>query len=345
MSSGASICPDGAQPRLIQLAHACGLRISLMDWGATWLSCRVSVGGGEREVLLGCARLHDYFSQTAYLGATIGRFANRIAAARFARAGRDYALRPNEGENQLHGGPQGFDRRRWGIVEQSTEHVLFGIESADGDQGFPGNLAATVGYRLQDSARIRMDYTANVDAPCPVNFTNHAYFNLDGAATDARGHSLQIAAQHFLPVDGQSIPLGALAPVADTGFDFTQSKPIGQDFLRDAQQQLVRGYDHAYLLDEECHGMARAAATLISADGSLAMDLFTTQPAMQLYSGNYLGGVPARSGGVYAACAGVALEMQFLPDSPNHPEWPQPDCWLTPGKTYQHTTVLAFRNT
>ena len=344
MSYSAPISPDGAQPCLIELAHACGLHISLMDWGATWLSCRVMVGGVEREVLLGCTHLADYFKQTAYLGATIGRFANRIAGARLIREGRAYELLPNEGGNQLHGGPQGFDRRRWRIVEQSAEHVVFGIESADGDQGFPGNLAATVAYRLQDGARIRIDYTATVEAPCPVNLTNHAYFNLDGAVTDVRDHRLQIAAQRYLPVDAQSIPLGALAPVAGTGFDFTLDKRIGQDFLRDAQQQLVRGYDHAYLLDEECSGMAKAAATLVSADGSLAMDLFTTQPAMQLYSGNYLAGVPERSGGVYSAYAGVALETQFLPDSPNHPEWPQPDCWLKPGETYRHTTVLAFRN-
>ena len=344
MSISAPLCPDGVPPRLIELTHDCGLRLSLMDWGASWLSCRVTVGGAEREVLLGCAQLADYFSQTAYLGATIGRFANRIAGARMVREGRVYQLLSNEGENQLHGGPQGLDRRRWRIVEKSAEHVLFGIESADGDQGFPGNLVAMVGYRLQADARIRMDYTASVDAPCPVSLTNHAYFNLDGAATDIRNHQLQINAQRYLPIDKQSIPLGILASVENTGFDFIGAKLIGQDFLCDAQQQLARGYDHAYLLDEECRGMAKAAATLVSADGHLAMALYTTMPALQFYSGNYLAGVPARSGGNYAAHQGLALETQFLPDSPNHPEWPQPDCWLKPGETYRHTTVLAFKS-
>ena len=203
MGSSAPICPDGESLRLIELAHPCGSRIVLMDWGATWLSCRVMVGGVEREVLLGCTHLADYFKQTAYLGATIGRFANRIAGARMIREGKVYSLAPNEGGNQLHGGPQGFNRRRWRVVEQSAEHVVFGIESEDGDQGFPGHLVATVGYRLQDGARIRIDYTATVDAPCPVNLTNHAYFNLDGAVTDVRDHRLQIAAQHYLPVDVQ----------------------------------------------------------------------------------------------------------------------------------------------
>lgn len=337
------IGPDGEPLRLVELLHPSGLRLTLMDWGATWLSCRVTVGNAEREVLLGCACLEDYFTQTAFLGATIGRFANRIAHSHFSRDGQVYRLVPNEGKNQLHGGPHGFDRRRWRIVEQSAEHVVFGIESVDGDQGFPGNLVATVGYRVQADARISVDYTATVDAPCPVSLTNHAYFNLDGAATDIRNHELQIDAHFFLPIDSESIPLGALSAVENTGFDFTRSKPVGQDFLRDSQQQLTRGYDHSYRLGAECCDMAKAAATLVSGDGRVAMDLFTTMPAMQLYSGNYLDDVPSRQGGVYAAYQGLALETQFLPDSPNHPEWPQPDCWLQPGQTYRHTTALAFR--
>lgn len=343
MTGGDTLCPDGLPPRLIELAADCGTRLLLMDWGGTLLSCRVPVAGAEREVLLGCARLADYFNQTAFLGATIGRYANRIGGARLTYQGRTIALTPTAGGHQLHGGPQGFDRRRWRIVQQAANEVVLAIESAAGDQGFPGKLCATVRYRLDPGGRLAIDYTAKVDAPCPVNLTNHAYFNLDGAATDIRQHSLQIHAQHFLPVDQELIPLGRLRRVAGTSFDFSQGKPIGRDFLAEEQQRLARGYDHAYLLDAECRAMASVAATVVAGDGRLAMDVYTSKPALQFYSGNYLAGVPARDGGAYSAYQGLALETQFLPDSPNHPEWPQPDCWLHPGETYQHRTVLVFR--
>ena len=344
MTCAEVLCPDGQPPRLIELADGCGTRLSLMDWGGTLLSCRVAVGGAEREVLLGCARLADYFTQTAFLGATIGRYANRIGGAQFTHGGRTIALTPTAGGHQLHGGPQGFDRRRWRIVQQQANAVVLGIESAAGDQGFPGKLNASVRYRLDGEARLGIDYTAKVDAPCPVNLTNHAYFNLDGAATDIRQHRLQIHARHYLPIDCELIPIGQLQRVDGTGFDFSTAKLIGSDFLIDEQQRLARGYDHAYLLDQQCREMAGVAATVVAGDGRLAMDVYTSKPALQFYSGNFLAGVAARDGGTYSAYQGFALETQFLPDSPNHPEWPQPDCWLYPGETYQHSTVLAFRS-
>ena len=345
MSYKITLCPDGQPPKFIELAHASGVRLTLMDWGGTWLSCRVVVGESEREILLGCAQLEDYFTQTAYLGATVGRYANRIGHAQFAREGKVFHLVPNQGEHQLHGGPDGFDSRRWSVLEQGPEHVVLGIKSEDGDQGFPGSLSATVCYRLQADARVSMEYTATVDAPCPVNLTNHAYFNLDGGVSDIRQHGLMINAQHYVPTDADLIPLGDLAPVAGTSFDFTQSKAISRDFLADTQQQLAKGYDHAYLLNPECLDLSKVAASAVSGDGRLTMDLFTTKPALQFYSGNHLSGVPARQGGCYLANQGLALETQFLPDSPNHLEWPQPDCWLRPGEVYRYTTVLAFRRT
>lgn len=343
MNDVPALCPDGQAPRLIELCHPGGVSLTLMDWGGTWLSCRVAIGGIDREVLLGCANLADFMTQTAFLGATVGRYANRIDRARFSYDGREYQLVPTKCGNQLHGGPDGFSQRRWQIVEQDATHVVLRIESADGDQGFPGNLVATVCYRLEDDARISMEYSAKVDAPSPVNLTNHAYFNLDGAASDVRQHELFIRAARYLPINERLIPLGDLAPVAGTSFDFTQPKLIAKDFLSDAQQGFAGGYDHAYFLDAACHGMASIAATAVSADGKLAMDLYTTKPALQFYSGNFLEGIPARDGGCYAANQGLALETQFLPDSPNHPEWPQPDCWLQPDEEYRHRTVLAFR--
>lgn len=338
-----TICPDGQALNLIRLSHASGLKLDLIDWGATWVSCRVPVGGGEREVLLGHATLADYFTQKGYLGVTVGRFANRIGNARIERDGRVIQLTPNQGVHQLHGGPGGLSTRRWKIVEQGEAHVVFGIESPDGDQGYPGNLAATVCYRLEDGLRISMEYTATVDAPCPVNFTNHAYFNLDGTATDVRQHVLKIAAHEYLPTDENLIPLGHLEPVAGTGFDFNQPKTIGTDFLVDAQQKTALGYDHAYQLDSSCRGMKAVAASVVSGDGKLAMDLLTTKPALQFYSGNHLAGISARDGATYLPHQGLALETEFLPDCPNHPEWPESDAWLEPGQTYRQSTALVFR--
>lgn len=336
-------CPDGQPPHLIELSHDCGMRLTLMDWGGTWLSCLVPMPEGEpREVLLGCAQVQDYFQQKAYLGATIGRYANRIGYSRFSRQGKSHVLQANQGLHQLHGGPDSFDRRRWQIVEHGAAHVCLGLESPEGDQGFPGNLSARVTYRLLPDCRISMEYEATIDAPCPVNLTNHAYFNLDGEVTDIRQHVLQIRAGRYVPVGEGSIPTGELLPVKGSSFDFNQPKTIAQDFLREEQQQLTHGYDHAFLLDSVCKDIAIPAAMLISADQRLHMDLYTTKPALQFYSGNMLAGTSARGGGTYSAHQGLALETQFLPDSPNHPEWPQSDCWLLPGEVYRHMTQLHF---
>ena len=336
-------CPDGHPPNLISIGNDSGVRLVLMDWGATWLSCRVPVAGERREVLLGCGQIEDYFTQKAFLGATVGRYANRIANAEFSLGDTIFRLTPNEGKNQLHGGPQGFWNRRWQIAERSDRHVTMCLISPDGDQGFPGSLRVLLRIQVQGAEAVSLDYEATVDSPCPVNLTNHAYFNLDGTASDIRRHRLRIDADRYLPVDEVLIPVGNLAPVAGSGFDFRQEKPIGQDFLRDAQQTIARGYDHAFLLDSGCQHLKRPAATLVSGDGELAMHLSTTLPSLQFYSGNYLAGTPARDGGSYLAYQGLALETQFLPDSPHHPEWPQPSCWLQPGETYRHRTILSFQ--
>lgn len=337
-----TMAPDGQPLQLIRLRNDSGLQLELMDWGATWLSCLVPLtDGNQREILLGCSLPEDYFRQNAWLGATVGRYANRIADSRISRTGQTFQLQANQGQHQLHGGPEGFDRRRWAIFEHSQEHVKFGLLSPDGDQGFPGKLNAQVSYTLREGG-IDMLYCASVNQACPVCLTQHSYFNLDGAMTDIRRHSLQINAAQYAPVDAQMIPQGNLDNVAGSGFDFRQPKLIGTDFLRDTQQKLAGGYDHAWLLDQDCQAMTKPAAILASADKRLEMALYTTMPAIQFYSGNHLAGTPARDGQTYAAQQGLALETQFLPDSPNHPEWPQPSCWLQPGETYRHTTRLVF---
>ena len=249
---------------------------------------------------------------------------------------------PNQGENQLHGGPDGFDKRRWKIVRQNDGEALFSLDSPDGDQGFPGNLTATARFTLTDDNRIAIEYRATVDKPCPVNLTNHAYFNLDGEGHDARKQKLQLFAERFLPVDSDGIPCADPTPVEHTGMDFNAAKTLAKDFLKDRDQQRVKGYDHAYLLNRSCNAATNPAAHLWSADGKVKMTMFTSAPAVQLYSGNFLGGTPNRSGGEYASYSGVALESEFLPDSPNHATWPQPSCWIKPGQAYKSATTYQF---
>ncbi|ALX94109.1 galactose mutarotase [Serratia fonticola] len=339
LSDNSAVAPDGQPFILTTLKNAAGMTVTLMDWGATWLSALLPLKSGEqRELLLGCQTPQDYLHQGAYLGATVGRYANRIAHASLNIDGKPHPLIANQGEHQLHGGPNGFHARRWQIVKQDEQQVVYQLHSPDGDQGFPGNLDVTLTYRLTAEHRLEIEYQAQTDRACPVNLTNHAYFNLDGAGHDARQQRLQLFADRYLPVDGDGIPSADLTAVAGTGMDFRQPKTLQQDLLRDRDQQRVKGYDHAYLLHDTCHGLASPAAHLWSADGKVAMTVFTTAPALQLYSGNYLGGTPARDGGSYQNYAGVALESEFLPDSPNHPEWPQPDCWLQPGQRYQSAT-------
>ncbi|MDR9892779.1 galactose-1-epimerase [Pseudenterobacter timonensis] len=337
-----STAADGLPWRLITLRNDAGMVVTLMDWGATLLSARVPLPDGSvRETLLGCPSPEHYAEQTAFLGASIGRYANRIAKSRFTLDGADYSLLPSQGENQLHGGPDGFDKRRWRIVQQNDSEALFSLESPDGDQGFPGNLIASARFTLSEDNRLAIEYRATVDKPCPVNLTNHAYFNLDGDQSDVRDHHLQLLADAYLPVDEMGIPHEGLKPVSGTSFDFRQPKTIGQDFLSDDDQRKVNGYDHAFLLTAQ-GDVTQPAAHVWSADKKLQMSVYTTAPALQFYSGNFLAGTAAREHGDYNAWQGLALESEFLPDSPNHPEWPQPDCVLRPGEEYVSVTVYQF---
>ncbi|ATF93611.1 Aldose 1-epimerase [Cedecea neteri] len=336
------LAPDGQSFRLTTLRNGAGMVVTLMDWGATLLSCRVQVKGGSvRETLLGCASPEHYLQQSAFMGATVGRYANRIAGGKLTVGGETLQLDVNQGENQLHGGPEGFDKRRWRIAVQNEQEVIYELDSCDGDQGFPGKLHATARYALTEDNRISIELRATVDKPCPVNLTNHAYFNLDNAQNDVRQHKLQLLADSYLPVDVDGLPAGGLKKVDGTSFDFREPKPIGQDFLSDADQQATKGYDHAFLLQAK-GDISNPAASVWSTDGELEMKVFTTASALQCYSGNYLAGTPARDGQSYSDWNGVALESGFLPDSPNHPEWPQPDCWLEPGETYLSITEYQF---
>lgn len=334
---------DGKPAQLIELTNATRVSVVLMDIGATWLSCRLPLACGERrEVLLGVGTMADFERQASYMGVTVGRYANRIAKGNFSILGAQYHVDTNQAGNCLHGGKNGFNKARWQIEEQSACHVLFSHRSPDGDQGFPGNLSLKVEYRLTDNGEVNISYSASTDKATPVNLTNHGYFNLDGAESkvDVRHHQLWINADDYLPCDSVGIPLGELASVDGNGFDFRTQKSLMQDFLGDQQQHQAKGYDHSFLFNSE-RDRSQPIAQLISRDKKVMMEVLTDKPAMQLYTGNWLAGTPSRED-EYSDYAGVALETQFLPDSPNHPEWPQPSCFLKPGDEYRYSTSYRF---
>lgn len=329
---------------MIELESGTGFGITVLPYGASWASCRVPMcDGSVREVLLGCRTEQDYRSQTSFLGATIGRFANRLRYARFSVDGVGYNVDKNDGEHSLHGGASGFGSRNWSIEELGTNRARFSIYSAAGEGGFPGQMTAETIYSVDacDSS-VTVEFLAAVDRPCPVSLTNHAYVNLNGDGLDCRGHTLQLSSARFLPIDKDGIPTGAILAVSGTPFDFRKGEKLLRAPASHPQLAANRGYNHAFILDADCHLMRRQAAELVSDDGLLAMHLFTTMPALHMYTGNYLSGTPSRSGTPFQDYAGIALEAEFLPDSPNHPEWQSANPILYPGSVYKHYIKFQF---
>ncbi len=329
---------------MITLESTAGLRISVLPFGATWASCRVPMGDGfEREVLLGCPDVAAYRAHTTYLGATIGRFANRLRDAHLRIDGADYTLDANDGCHCLHGGRSGFGRREWAIEDLAANRVRFSIASPDGDGGFPGRMTAETIYSVAgDDLAVSIEYLAAVDRPCPVSLTNHAYFNLDGDGVDARRHTLKLNSDRFLPINADGSPLGPIENVRGSPFNFTMPAVLDQAPESHPQLRLNRGYNHAFLLDTRCRDLVLPAAELVSSDGRLALRMFTSLPALHVYGGNYLAGTPSRDGCTYADYAGIALEAEFPPDGPHHPEWPEADCILRPGSVYRQRIRYRF---
>lgn len=309
------------------LQSEAGLRLGVLDYGATLTALEIAVGEERRNVLLACEPA-DYANQSAYLGAMVGRFANRIGNARLERDGQEWLVDANEGTTCLHGGRHSLHNREWQLVEQAADRLRLRTLLADGEQGFPGNLAVELEYRLE-ALDLVIEISATTDAPTPVNLTSHAYFNLDGG--DVRDHLIRIAADHYLPTDERSIPLGKTE--VEGPFDLRQTRRIGVDWQDHPQLVRCRGYDHCFLLDPL---PGQPAVTLISGDRRLHMEMYTDQPGVQLYTGNWLAGTPARGGGEWQNYQGLCLEAQQLPDSPNRPELGDP--WLLPGQTYRHQT-------
>ena len=310
------------------------LKITLSNFGASWLSCVVKHPKGDREVLV-TTTPERWAEQSAYFGATVGRYANRIANGEYQLNGKTYFLAKNNGENNLHGGEKGASFVEWQVLEQSPQAVKFGYTFADGEEGFGGEVNAKVTYRLTDN-QLEVDFDAVSDQATPLCLTNHAYFNLDDSPT-IRHHSLQINASHYLPVGENGIPNSLLKSVENTSFDFREAKRIEEDLLADTDQRAVRGYDHAFLIAKENQNFTACLGV-----EDLKLQLDTSMPAVQLYTGNWLAGQPRGESGVCEDYAGVALEPEFFPDSPNHPELAAFGGVSQANKPYHHSVYYRF---
>jgi aldose 1-epimerase len=337
--------PDGRPVHRWTLRDEAGLTAHVLDYGAILQSLHVPDRHGHTaNVTLGYDKLDGYLARVPFFGATIGRFGNRIAGGRFALHGRSYQVPLSDPprSNALHGGAQGFDTRLWD-AEPVADGVELTLISADGDQGFPGTLHVAVRYTLT-AGQLRIDYRATTDAPTVVNLTNHTYLNLAGeGAPTVLDHELALAAGGFLPVDAELIPLGDPAPVADTPFDFTTSRPLGERIHEPHEQLLLAGggYDHCWVLDGGRTTDPRPVAELSDASSGRTLTLSTTEPGIQVYTGNgFDGTLTGPSGRPYERYAGIALETQHFPDSPNRPDFPSTE--LRPGTEYRSSTIYAF---
>lgn len=341
--------PDGRAVEAVTLVNAHGLSATLIAYGATLQSMIVpDRDGALADVTLGHATLEEYLANTAYFGSSVGRVANRIAGGRFVLDGKEYRVPINNGSNALHGGPEGFDKALWDIVETGdapAPFVRFTHTSPDGDQGFPGTLQVTADYVLDDDGALAITYRAATDQPTLVNMTNHAYWNLagEGAATGAVDHVLTIPAAHFLPTGETAIPTGDFTSVAGTPFDFREPHMIGAR-LRDTAHDQIRighGYDHNWVIARERASAPRLLARLAHPGSGRVLEVLSTEPGVQFYSGNFLdGSLIGKRGQAYRMGDGVALEPQMFPDTPNRPAFGT--IRLAPGEEYCHRIIFAF---
>lgn len=338
---------DGTPVDLYTLRNARGMEVQITNYGGIVTSLTAPDREGTFEdIVLGFNRLDKYLSGHPYFGAIVGRYANRIAGGTFRLNGEEYVLATNDGPNHLHGGEKGFDKRVWNAEEGTSEegpYLELSYLSEDGEEGYPGNLSVTVTYTLTDENALRIDYRAETDERTVLNLTNHSYFNLAGAGEgDILDHRLLINADRFTPVDSTLIPTGELRSVQGTPMDFREPTRIGARIDSDYRQiQYGGGYDHNYVLTESEQGTLSLAARVYEPSSGRVMEVLTTQPGVQFYSGNFLdGSLTGKSGRVYNHRSGFCLETQHFPDTPNQPAFPS--ATLDPGETYQQTTIYRF---
>jgi len=336
---------DGRSVALFTLESACGIRARIMSHGGTVISLEVPDRAGELgDVVLGFDDLAGYLGAEGYLGALIGRYGNRIAGARFVLDGAPHQLAANDGPNHLHGGLAGFDKALWNARPCSTSAgpaLELDYLSAHDEEGYPGNLSVRVIYTLTDDGALRIDYAATTDRDTVINLTNHAYWNLAGhGAGTILDHRLLVDAERFAAVGAGLIPTGELRPVAGTPFDFRSPVAIGARIDSDDEQlRVARGYDHSFAI-EGTRGELRRAARVLEPTTGRVLEVLTTEPAIQLYSGNFLDGMRGKAGAVYHRRTGFCLETQHYPDSPNQPAFPTTT--LRAGASYRSTTVHRF---
>jgi aldose 1-epimerase len=321
------------------LTNKNGMQLSIINYGGTITKLTTPDKNGKMgDVVLGYDSLSGYTQRAnPYFGALIGRYGNRIGKATFTLDGKTYNLDKNDGPNSLHGGNKGYDKVVWAAEKQGNNSLKLTYHSKDGEGGYPGNLDVTVVYTLTADNSVKIDYTATTDKATPVNLTNHAYYNLSaGADSTILTEELQINADKYTPVDRGLIPTGEIASVKGTPFDFTSMKPIGRDI-----DSVRGGYDHNWVLNKTGNELSKAATVYDPASGRV-MDVYTTEPGIQFYTGNFLNGTlkNTKGGAKYIKHASICLETQHFPDSPNKPNFP--GTILKPGETYKTTTVYKF---
>ena len=328
---------DGQDVSLYTLTNERGFEASITNFGGALVSLKTPDRRGEfADVALGYDTLEEYVRYPRYFGGLIGRHANRIGLGRFSLNGTQYQLTQNNGVNHLHGGEKGFDKRVWEALDQTDAGAVrlrLRYLSVDGEEGYPGNVHAEVTYALFAENELEINYEATTDRDTIVNLTSHAYFNLAGSG-DVLGHELTLHADAFTPVSKELIPTGEIKSVDNTPMDFRRAKPIGADL------SLAGGYDHNFVL-QDYDGSLRPAARLYEPNSGRVLEILTTEPGIQFYSGNFLdGSLTGKGGVVYHKYAGLCLEPQKFPDAPNHPQFPS--TVLRPGETYRHRSVYRF---
>jgi len=337
---------NGKSVYLYTLHNKNGMSVSITNYGGIITKIKTEDNNGKfDDVTLGYDNLQDYIENSPYFGAIIGRFANRICCGSFTLDGIDYHLEKNDGPNHLHSGKVGFDKVVWDVKTFENDDevgLILSYLSKDGENNYPGNLSAEVKYTITNNEEIIMDYTATTDKSTPCNLTNHAYFNLkDGGRSDIFDHKLQINANSFTPINKSTIPTGEILPLKDTPFDFTSFTKIGKSIEKD-DEQLVNGfgYDHNFVLNNS-DGKLRQAAKVIEETTGRVLEVLTTEPGMQFYSGNNLdGSFVGKEGIIYNKRNGFCLETQHFPDSPNKPNFPS--TILRPGEVFKSTTIYKF---
>lgn len=341
---------EDTEVKIYTLTNQNGIEARITSYGALLVSLRVPDSSGQMDnIVLGFDDLQGYLDGHPYFGATVGRYANRIAKGKFTLDGKEYTLATNNGENHLHGGDRGFDKVVWDVVPVSLDldvpadqAITFTYTSPDGEEGYPGTLVSSVTYILTDDDELRLEYHATTDQATPVNLTNHSYWNLSGQGEKGiLDHVVTLHAPKVLAADEGLIPTGEILDVKGTPLDFTTPHPIGERIGQITQPGFNGGYDHCFVLADRGDEELVHAATVEHPENGRVLEIHTSEPAIQFYTGNFLDGTLTGAGGItYQKHHAFCLETQKYPDSPNHPHFP--DCILRPGEVYRHTTVHRF---